>query len=187
MKARKKINSILISFLFVFSPVTYGQCLPTENDCKITTIQEQQYPKSLDMPPQLSENEFSKPAVIDQSEWEEQRSHMFIPKGTPTWGALARDSYLLGLDGVGVSDNWISRESAELVALSLCKKNGGKDCYIEQTYSNACLSITLSEKGSMHWSISITKNLAMQDAMQICSRKMQATCRLVYAACSYPA
>ncbi|MGL4668558.1 MAG: DUF4189 domain-containing protein [Saezia sp.] len=175
--------------LFLLSITSHAQCLPTDTSCTpISTEQrapDQGFDPSLMLPPQLISESQNEPEIVRSSDWMEQKSHLFIPKGTPSWGAVAKDPYLPGLKGLGVSDNWVSEQDAAWSALDLCKKNGGQDCFVEQTYFNACLAVAVSDKGGAYWSTGVTRELAMQEVMQVCASKNQGSCQLPYAQCSY--
>lgn len=189
MTIKKQLLTVVV--LFSFAMVSQAQCLPTDTSCDDTKSMRQVpydgFDPSLEVPPQFASEELNVPEVIQGSDWVEQNSHVFIPSGSPSWGAIARDSNLLGLNGLGVSDNWISERDAAWSAVNLCRQNGGKDCDVELTYYNACLAVAVSEKGEVYWLTGVTRDLASQKVMQLCADKRQGPCRLPYARCSYPA
>jgi len=183
--------AIALFSLGAWGAVSQAQCLPTESSCTTApaarNMTEHGFYSSLEIPPQLASEASNAPEVVRGSDWMEQNDRVFIPRGTPSWGAVAKDPNLPGLGGLGVSDNWVSEEDAAWAAGGLCRQNGGQDCYIELTYSNACLAVALSNKNTSFWTTGVTRELAAQSVMQQCSDKSQGQCSLSYARCSYPA
>lgn len=111
---------------------------------------------------------------------------VWVLRGAPTWGALAKDFQLPGAEGIGIANNWLTQEDAAREAMQRCYQSGGVNCYLETTYSNRCLGIALADNGQIYWEINVTKSMAAQSAMVTCSEKSPALCKLVFAECSYP-
>ena len=176
--------------LFLLGGICQAQCLSTDTSCtdapSARNALHAGFDASLETPPQLTLEALSVPEVIRGADWEEQNAQVFIPRGTPSWGAVAKDLNLPGLNGLGVSDNWISQEDAAWSAINLCRQNGGQDCYVELTYYNACLAVAVSENDMAFWITGVTRELAAQGVMQQCSDKSKNLCALAYARCSYP-
>lgn len=97
------------------------------------------------------------------------------------WGAIAMDRQS-GSGGVAVDA--LSKQKAQEIALADCQANGGKNCAILYEYYNQCVALAQTRGGgNMGMARDDTKSLAESAAMTRCH---EATCEIVYSACSLP-
>lgn len=145
--------------------------------------------RSLEPPPLLSTNLSEKPivqptlmeyeAAYNTNNFEEAVS------GDPTWGALAKDPWLPGVQGVGVANNRLTPEQASYDAMAVCVQNGGKECFVEEVYSNRCIGLALNSEDKLFWELGRNADNASQNVLDACDQKSKVPCELIYNRCSY--
>lgn len=144
--------------------------------------------RPLEKPPVLSNDLFGKapePPTLTQYEAALPISGYIPVAGTPTFGALAKDPWLAGVEGVGVANNRLTEEDAMLDALAVCAQNGGKECFVEEVYSNRCLGLALNEQNRLFWAQGRNADNASLNVLDLCSQKSNVRCELIYNGCSY--
>lgn len=143
---------------------------------------------TLEKPPLLDNDLMQKVSPsVSLSAYEAADSQLYAvaPQGSRTWGALAKDIRLPGIEGLGIANNRLSVEDAKHDALLMCQQNGGKDCYIEEVFSNRCVGLALSDVQELYWAIGLNADHAGHNAISQCAQKSSALCKLVYRRCSY--
>lgn len=177
----------LITGVILISSMTLAQtCMPADFNCtEFVPANDPGLNRALETPPQLAIDEAT-PGIL-ATDVIGSSTGLVISSGTPLWGAVAKDFDMLGVQGLGVSNNWPSEMEAAQAAVWLCMDNGGKNCFVDITYSNRCLSIAQSDAGQVYWAIGVTTDHAAQATQVGCSQKYGMACQVIYAGCSYPA
>lgn len=197
MKQIQFLKRIIVATALFSSSLTMGLCAQTTNcppgfDAPYCDVNKDapadKLDHTLEKPPLLSEDLMQKvPSSTTLSAYEAAESERYIsaPQGSPTWGALAKDFRLPGIQGLGIANNRLSPQEAQMDALFICQKNGGQDCFIEETYSNRCIGLALSDAQEVYWAIGFNADNAAHNATTKCAQKSSALCKLVYRRCSY--
>lgn len=95
------------------------------------------------------------------------------------WGAVALDPES---GSAGVITGATTKEEANSEAMRKCKENKGTRCLIAVSYRNQCAAVAQkSSGGPMGTASARTIDMAKSDAVEECG---DATCRIVYSACS---
>lgn len=104
-----------------------------------------------------------------------------------TWGAIAVSR---ATSDAGVSTGLRSKSAAEKEALSKCRMSGARDCSINMTYFNQCVSWAIpsgrSGGGQSGIGSGPTPESALQTARSLCKNDRQGPCDEVYADCTKP-
>jgi len=104
-----------------------------------------------------------------------------------TWGAIAVSK---ATSDAGVSTGLRSKRSAEKDALSKCSMSGARDCSINMTYFNQCVSWAIpsgrSGGGQSGIGAGPTPEAALETARSLCKNDRQGACEEVYADCTKP-
>lgn len=105
-----------------------------------------------------------------------------LARWTNRWGAIVIDSNT-GLDGL-VTD-YSSKSAAVKAAMNACVSLGGRQCKVEQVYSNGCAAVAWGSNS--HGTTSAdTEAQAQALAMQACTEGGTQGCKIAYSACSLP-
>lgn len=110
-----------------------------------------------------------------------------LPKPPPPrWiqlsGAIAVDSKKGVFGTVGSMDN---QAIAENTAIMDCRGNGGSNCEIVRSYTNACAAIVTGDEWYVV-TVNTTLNEAIQSGMDTCTKNKVRGCRVYYSECSLP-
>lgn len=102
-----------------------------------------------------------------------------------TWGAIATAPS----GDAGASTGQSSKGAAEKEAISQCARGGASDCRVTMSYKNQCAAMvtpsSIERGGAVTWRAE-TEALATKLAMDECTKRGSAGCKVFYSACSDP-
>lgn len=103
------------------------------------------------------------------------------PEWSSRWGAIAT----YAPEGIlGTSNNTLSEELAEKLALKDCQNKGGKECKLEVVYDNKCAAVVVGDGGYVVTSRPV-EDEAVQAGVAVCGGEKE-HCHAYYTACSRP-
>ena len=100
------------------------------------------------------------------------------PVWADRWGAIATDEKT---GDAGTVEGLPNKRDAERTALSICARNGAKNCRVDLTFHNQCAAAALGN-GKLSEVGRASKEEAEQAALSRCG----SSCKIVYSACSLP-
>ena len=117
---------------------------------------------------------------IENYEQQQQAPRPPPPRWIPLSGAIALDSEKGIFGTVGSMDN---RAIAESTATMDCRGNGGSNCEIVRSYTNACAAIVTGDEWYVV-TVDATLNEAVQSGMDTCTKDNVHGCHVYYSECS---
>ena len=117
---------------------------------------------------------------IQNYEYQQQAPRPPPPRWIHISGAIALDSEKGIFGTVGSMDN---QAIAESTAIMDCRGNGGSNCEIIRSYTDACAAI-VTGYGWYAVTIDATSNEAIQSGMDMCANDKIRGCHVYYSECS---